>query len=125
MSYINAQTATDQASYAQRFVLNFDQYIIDIQVAGIARIPTATLSKQNVLSVAYTYRSEGEDRSGNMELFLDEKSDQFVGNWKTVAENGNVYQGRLYLVFEESGEASGSYQFLGASYKINILIPSK
>lgn len=48
---------------------------------------------------------------------------RFEGHWKTIADNGNVYQGDLYFVFKENGEADGHYKYMGSNYKITIFIP--
>ena len=93
---------------------------MDIQSAGVSTIPIATLSDEDELYVEYSYQSEGEDRNGKMTLRPNPKVIRFEGEWKTIANNGNVYEGTLYFQFDESGQANGFYEFNGANYKITI-----
>lgn len=104
------------------FVANFSNFKMDIQAAGMASIPTATLSENGELYIEYAYNSEGEVRNGKMTLTEKTKT-RFDGNWKTIADNGNVYSGSLYFDFKENGEADGFYKFGGSNYKITIFIP--
>lgn len=102
------------------FISNFSKYNMDIQAAGLASIPKATLSKKGELYIEYAYHSGGENRNGKMTLY-DKGNHRFEGNWKTDADNGNSYQGTLYFVFDKFGNGDGYYKFGGSNYKINIL----
>ncbi len=61
-------------------------------------------------------------RKGSMTLTFVEKAKRFEGHWETKADNGNVYNGTLYFVFRETGEATGYYKFAGSDYKITIFV---
>ncbi|NJM52624.1 MAG: hypothetical protein HC846_04020 [Blastocatellia bacterium] len=89
-----------QEKFAGKFVENFAAYKMDIQAAGIGAIPSASLSKENQLTVEYSYHSEGENRKGKMNLMLDSSANRFEGNWRTEADNGNVYQGSFEFFFQ-------------------------
>jgi len=106
------------------FISNFSKYTMDIQAAGIATIPKATLSEKGELYIEYAYHSGGENRNGKMTLY-DKGNHRFEGNWKTDADNGNSYQGTLYFVFDKFGNADGYYKFGGSDYKITILNNNK
>lgn len=108
----------------ETFISNYSYYKMDIQAAGIASVASATF-ENNELMIEYAYLSEGENRKGKMMLTLNAKSNRFEGNWQTNADNGNVYKGSLYFVFNESGEADGEYKFGGSNYKITIFKASK
>ena len=112
---------TQGARGAEVFATHFSTYTMDIQAAGIADIPQAT-SEGGALSIAYHYQAEGEDRTGKMAL-THVGDRRYEGHWKTTADNGNVYQGSLYFLFEENGEAQGQYRFAGADYGIRIYLP--
>lgn len=103
-----------------QFVKNFQTFSMDIQGAGLASVPKATVSEKGELYCEYAYHSEGENRNGKMTL-TDKGNNRFEGNWKTVADNGNVYQGTLYLIFKVNGEAEGYYKYAGGNYKITIM----
>lgn len=115
-----AQNKMEQIDAVKTFISDFNNYGMDIQAAGIATIPVATLSEKSTLYIEYAYNSEGESRNGKMTLLLNPKTKIFEGGWKTVADNGNVYQGDLYFEFEDDGQANGFYQFSGTDYKITI-----
>lgn len=115
-----AQNKMEQKEFVKTFISDYNIYEMDIQSAGIANIPVATLSENGTLYIEYTYNSEGEKRNGKMTLLLNSKTNRFEGGWKTVADNGNVYQGNLYFAFEKDGQANGFYQFGGTDYKITI-----
>lgn len=117
---IKAQNKMEQNEFVKTFISDFENHKMDIQSAGIANIPKATLSEQDELYIEYSYRSEGENRNGKMTLLLNSETKRFEGSWKTIADNGNVYQGDLYFVFENDGQAKGFYQFGGIDYKIAI-----
>ena len=104
----------------ENFIKNFSNYTMDIQAAGIASLPTATLSDAGELYIEYAYNSAGEKRNGKMTL-QNKGNNRYEGNWKTDADNGNSYQGSLYFVFSENGEGFGFYKFSGSDYKITIL----
>lgn len=116
----NAQNELEQLEFAKIFVSHFSDYQMNIRSAGVATIPIATLSDENELYIEYAYQSESEDRNGKMTLSRKHKTNRFEGKWKTVANNGNVYQGDLYFLFEDNGQADGFYQFNGTNYKITI-----
>ncbi len=103
------------------FTSNFANYSMDIQAAGLATIPHATISDKGILSIEYSYKSGSENRNGKMTLEENKSNNRFEGEWKTDADNGNSYQGTLYFVFNENGTANGYYQFGGSDYKITIL----
>ena len=121
----NAQNKMTQTENVKYFVAEFAEFNMDIQGAGMASIPNATISKDNSLVIDYAYNSEGEKRKGSMKLDFIEKSKRFEGHWKTNADNGNVYSGTLYFVFKENGAADGYYKYAGSDYKITIFIPAK
>lgn len=106
------------------FVDSFTTFKMDIQGAGMASIQKATLSDKGELYIEYAYHSEGENRNGKTTL-TEKSMNRFEGNWKTIADNGNVYQGTLYFDFKENGEANGYYKFAGSEYKITIFVPTK
>lgn len=106
------------------FIMLFQNFGMDIQAAGLASIPIATLSAKNELYIEYSYHSEGENRKGKMTL-ADKGGNRFEGSWKTIADNGNVYQGVLYFNFKANGEADGYYKFAGGDYKITIFTKKK
>lgn len=109
-----------QMGYANVFAGSFKDFKIDIQAAGIAIIPAATLDNDTLI-IDYAYFSEGENRKGKMALSYSAVSERYEGSWKTKADNGNVYQGSIYLVFSENGKAKGKYRFMNSDYKITIL----
>jgi hypothetical protein len=112
---------TSNTEGVETFITNFKAYHFDIQAAGIANLPMASLSKEGVLEIDYTYRSEGENRTGKMQL-TKTKPNHFKGNWKTNADNGNVYQGSLYLDFATNGTAKGFYKYGGSDYSIILFL---
>ena len=122
--YANAQDPMDnkaeQKKYAKTFIADYKSYVMDIEAAGVAEIPTAKLSMEEELYVEYAYTSGNEKRNGRMTLELTDKN-RFTGKWKTDADNGNSYSGTLYFKFNENGEANGHYKFDGTDYKITIL----
>ncbi|MFS4492193.1 hypothetical protein [Maribacter sp. 2308TA10-17] len=115
-----AQNTMKQSEFAETFITDFKAYEMDIQAAGIASIPVARLSEGKTLYIEYVYASGGENRNGKMTLMLNPKSKRFEGGWKTLADNGNSYEGDMYFVFTADGQASGFYTFGGADYKITI-----
>jgi hypothetical protein len=119
----NRKTMSQQ-DFAAKFVKSFAAYKMDIQAAGIAGIPSAELANDNRLTIEYSYHSEGENRKGKMTLQFVPTTNRFEGNWKTDADNGNVYQGSLHLSFKENGEADGFYLFEGENYRISIFLPA-
>ena len=106
------------------FIGNYQDYKIDIQAAGIASIP-AVDSEDDVLTIEYIYFLEGENRRGEMTLSFDAQTSRFQGNWLTNADNGNVFSGSLYFVFDKNGEATGKYTFANSEYNITIFRASK
>ena len=120
----NAQNNMIQKEFASIFIKYFANYKMDIQAAGIARIPAATFDN-NELMIEYGYFSEGENRKGKMTLTLNVHANRFEGNWQTNADNGNIYKGSLFFIFNEKGEANGKYKFGGSNYKITIFKASK
>ncbi|MDB4292294.1 hypothetical protein N9954_02735 [Maribacter sp.] len=115
-----AQNTMKQSEFAETFISDFKGYEMDIQAAAIASIPVATLSEEKTLYIEYAYNAGGENRNGKMTLVLNTKSNRFEGNWKTIADNGNSYEGDMYFIFKEDGQANGFYKFSGADYKITI-----
>jgi hypothetical protein len=107
-----------------KFIDSYPNFNMDIQGAGIASIPIATISDKNELYIEYAYHSEGENRKGKMTL-SEKSNNRFEGNWKTIADNGNVYQGTLFFVFKANGEADGYYKYAGSDYKITIFTKEK
>ena len=110
----------DDLSNVSVFTSNFAEYSMDIQAAGLATIPKVTISEDGVLYIEYAYKSGEENRNGRMTLY-NKTNNRFEGEWKTVADNGNSYQGTLYFVFDDAGNAQGYYKFGGSDYKITIL----
>lgn len=110
----------DDLSNISVFISNFEDYSMDIQAAGLATIPKATISDEGVLYIEYWYKSGNENRTGKMTL-NKKSNNRFEGEWKTNADNGNSYQGTLYFVFDKNGTAIGYYKFGGSDYKITIL----
>ncbi|SMB99485.1 hypothetical protein SAMN00120144_0221 [Hymenobacter roseosalivarius DSM 11622] len=106
---------------AHRFAANYSSFKMNIEAVGIARIPAAHWA-HDTLVVDYAYFSEGEQRQGRMSLAWQPPANRFEGTWRTQADNGNVYQGPLYLVFQENGEATGQYTFLGSRYAITLFL---
>lgn len=102
------------------FISNFGNYSMDIQAAGLATIPRATVSEEGLLYIEYSYKSGIENRNGKMTL-ENKSNNRFEGEWKTDADNGNSYQGTLYFVFDKNGAADGYYKFGGSDYRITIL----
>ena len=88
----------------------------------MASIPAARLDTlTGRLLIDYAYRSEGEQRAGQMQLMASAKTpSRYEGSWRTEATNGNTYAGDLYLDFAKDGSAEGEYTFGGASYEIGI-----
>ena len=111
-------TNLDQSNI-EVFISNFKTFSMDIQAAGLAKIPVATLSITGELYIEYAYHSTGENRNGKMTLAYKQPS-RYEGKWKTLADNGNSYEGTLYFVFDEHGEAEGHYEFGGSQYSITI-----
>lgn len=106
------------------FIGNYQNYKMDIQAAGIASIPVADF-ENDVLTIEYIYFSEGENRRGEMTLSFNTQTRRFEGNWLTTTDNGNVFQGSLYFVFDKNGEATGKYTFANSEYKIMIFKASE
>lgn len=115
----DAKTVQQPSSNVNMFVNNFEAYEMAIQAAGVASIPEAAILENGDLYVVYAYTSGGENRKGNMTL-ADQSNNRFEGHWKTDADNGNSYQGTLYVVFDASGNGKGYYQFGGQDYEIAI-----
>lgn len=111
-------------SHVEKFISNYSNFKMDIQAAGIATIPAASFVN-NILIIEYAYFSEGENRKGKMTLTLNPESNRMEGNWQTNADNGNVYKGTLFFIFNENGEANGKYRFANSDYKITIFKVSK
>lgn len=120
----NAQKKMTQVENVKYFASKFADFKMDIQGAGLASIPKATILDNGELYIEYAYHSEGENRKGKMTL-TEKAMNRFEGNWKTIADNGNVYQGTLYFDFKTNGEANGYYKFAGSDYKITIFVPVK
>ena len=110
---------TEMPSNVAAFLSDFSAYSMDIHAAGMATIPIALITEEGELYMEYSYQSGQESRNGKMTL-QDKGNNRFEGNWKTLADNGNSYQGSLYFIFDESGGAEGQYKFAGANYKIII-----
>lgn len=122
--HTNAQQKINKMENVQLFVSRFHQYRMDIEGAGLATIPNATITDRSDLYIEYAYFSDGENRKGKMTL-TERANHRYEGTWKTIADNGNVYEGTLYFTFKENGEAAGRYTFAGSDYKIRIFIPAK
>jgi len=117
---VKAQKKMKQNDFVKTFISDYNKYKMDIQAAGVASIPIATLSEKGTLFIKYTYESDGEKRNGEMTLLLNLTTKRYEGGWKTIADNGNTYQGDLYFEFEKDGQANGFYQFGGTNYKLTI-----
>ncbi|MEN0050900.1 MAG: hypothetical protein AAF806_27780 [Bacteroidota bacterium] len=61
------------------FVSNFADYAMNIQAAGLASIPKATISPKGALYIEYAYHSGGENRNGKMTLY-DKGNHRFEGS---------------------------------------------
>lgn len=107
-------------SNIEKFISSYSNFKMDIQAAGIATVPAASF-ENNILAIEYVYFSEGENRKGKMTLTLNPKSNRMEGNWQTNEDNGNVYKGSLYFVFDENGEAKGEYKFNHSNYRISLI----
>lgn len=122
-SQLNNQKASiivkDHLSNVSVFISQFETYTMDIQAAGLAKIPKASITKDGLLYIEYVYKSEAENRNGKMTLY-NKMNNRFEGTWKTDADNGNSYRGTLYFVFDELGNAEGYYKFSGSDFKITI-----
>jgi hypothetical protein len=106
-------------THVRQLVADPAAYEMDIQAAGLATIPTASLAADGSLTLSYRYESEGEKRRGSMTL-ASRGENQYAGHWKTDAHTGNVYQGTLHFTFAADGTATGSYRFDGRDYAITI-----
>jgi hypothetical protein len=106
-------------THAGQLVADPAGYQMDIQAAGLATIPTASLAADGSLTLSYRYESEGEKRQGSMTL-ASRADHRYEGQWKTNAHTGNVYQGTLHFTFAADGTATGSYRFEGRDYAITI-----
>lgn len=115
----NAQIKNTNKMNVKAFIDSFESFDMDIQAAGIANIPVASLSADNLLYIEYHYDTGNEKREGKMTLNLA-SNNRFEGNWKTDADNGNTYSGSLYFEFKDNGEALGYYKFGEVDYKITI-----
>ena len=114
----NKNTMTSIDSNVSLFISNYENCSMNIQSAGVATIPKASLDKGE-LHIEYAYQSESENRKGKMTL-QDKGNNRFEGNWKTNADNGNSYQGTLFFEFDETGNAKGYYKFGGGDFEISI-----
>lgn len=105
---------------ANKFHKNLQQYAYYIEGAGVVNFTTANL-KNGKLTTEYYYFSEGENRTGISSHQL-QKDGKYVGDWKTSADNGNVYQGKSWLKFNVDGTASGRWTWNGMpnDYEIRI-----
>lgn len=98
-----------------------ERFGMNIQAAGTATIPDASLL-DGELTVSYEYAATdgtGEQRAGSMNLTVAEDRTA-TGRWRTVADNGTVYNGPLSFDFADDGTAIGTYQFDGITYDITI-----
>ena len=102
------------------FAKAYPAFEMPIDGAGLATIPSVGLDAAGALTIAYRYRSEGEDRAGEMTLRPRERPGVYRGSWRTEATNGNVYAGELTLRFADDGTAAGTYTYAGAEYGIAI-----
>ncbi len=118
------QNNTSTMQHVNTFIANFATFSMDIQAAGVASIPKATISDKGELFIAYAYTAGSEKRTGKMTLH-DRGNNRFEGHWKTAADNGNSYQGSLYFIFDALGNANGSYEFGGSNYNISIVKTKK
>ena len=97
------------------------RFEIDIEAAGMARIPAASLADGR-LDIDYEYAAidgTGEQRAGSMRLTTG-GGRTATGEWRTVADNGTVYDGPLTFEFADDGTAVGTYKFSGTTYDITI-----
>ena len=116
--YSNLATPTTKGE--NKFLNNLQQYAYYIEGVGAVNFKTATL-KDGKLTTEYYYFSEGENRTGMSSHQLQENG-KYVGNWKTTADNGNVYEGKSWLRFNKDGTASGEWTWKGmpGEYEIRI-----
>lgn len=102
------------------FLNNLQQYAYYIEGVGVVNFKAATL-KDDKLTTEYYYFSEGENRTGISSHQL-QNNGKYVGNWKTTADNGNVYEGKSWFRFNKDGTASGKWTWKGMpdDYEIRI-----
>lgn len=106
------------------FAKTYAAYEMPIDGAGLASIPSAHVDSAGALTVAYRYRSDGENRAGAMTLRpTSAGSNHYEGQWRTGATNGNAYAGDLHLDFADGGTAAGQYTYAGSACGIAIRIP--
>lgn len=105
---------------ANKFHKNLQQYAYYIEGAGVVNFTTTSL-KNGKLTTEYYYFSEGENRTGISSHQL-QKDGKYVGDWKTSADNGNVYEGKSWLKFNVDGTASGRWTWKGmpGDYEVRI-----
>ncbi len=115
----------NQSNYVKTFLAHFSEYKMYIEAAGIAAIPSAKLSAEDILDIHYAYTSGDEKRKGQMLLVWIEGANRFEGSWETKADNGNVYKGTMYFIFAKDGTANGWYDYGGNAYEIKIFDPKE
>jgi hypothetical protein len=108
-----------QPSHETRFLETFGEYELEIQAAGVATIPSVSRSADGHLTIAYRYQADGERRTGRMTL-TPRTEHRYEGDWRTIADTGQVYEGTLWLVFAADGTAVGAYLFAGQHYRIAV-----
>lgn len=116
---VKKENTMKKNNHTIEFVNHYSTFKMDIQAAGLASITMASISDSDELYIEYSYHSENESRNGKMKLQKRENN-KFEGNWKTEADNGNVYEGSLYFLFKSGGQADGYYKYSGSDYKITI-----
>ncbi len=119
-TFSNPAMSNTDTTGAKTFHKNLQQYSYYIEGVGSVKFKTANL-KNGELTTEYYYFSEGENRTGISSHQLQNNS-KYVGNWKTSADNGNVYEGKSWLKFNVDGTASGSWTWKGmpGDYGIRI-----
>jgi hypothetical protein len=105
---------------AKKFCNNMQQYAYYIEGPGVVNFKSAQL-KNGTLTTEYYYFSEGENRTG-MSSHQLQNDGKYVGDWKTTADNSNVYEGKSWLKFNADGTASGRWTWNGMpnDYEIRI-----
>jgi len=104
----------------QLFVNNAKEYQYYFEGAGMVTINSAE-QEDGELTSRYSYTSGSEERIGTNRFEL-QNDGTYNGKWKTTADNGNVYEGGVWLKFDADGTAAGKWTWDGmpGSYEIRI-----
>jgi len=102
------------------FADNSKEYQYYFEGAGMVTINSVELKEGEIIS-KYSYTSRNEDRTGTNRLML-QGDGNYSGKWRTTANNGNIYEGNLWLKFNDDGTANGKWIWDGmpGDYEIRI-----